>query len=125
MVASWEISENDANRVIQLVVGSKWSYKRVHDDMPYVSRFQIRRVVLYFKRRGIVPFRGFDNPDAGLDEKEMGMIKDILALDCTLYLDEIALKLWGLTNVYRSESQICRALLKMGLTLKAVMPCGL
>ncbi len=74
--------------------------------MPYVSRFQIRRVVLYFKRRGIVPFRGFDNPDAGLDEKEMGMIKDILALDCTLYLDEIALKLWGLTNVYRSESRV-------------------
>jgi hypothetical protein len=44
----------------------------------------------------------------------------MLELDPTLYLDELAVKLFRVTGKFKDETQICRALQKMGLTVKMV-----
>jgi hypothetical protein len=114
------LSEYDAERVIKLALELGWGGRRIARSLPHLTRGAVRRVVSYYLRNGVLPYHKFENPLAGLPERELGILVDLLDLDPTLYLDELACKLCSVTGIYRDESQICRALQKMGLTLKVV-----
>jgi transposase len=121
MPRSWNISLLDAERVLRLKFQAGWKDKSIAEEMPHVSRFQIYRICRHWMRKGWVPYKGCPNPGAGLSERDKGILADLLYLDPTLYLDELATELYSIIGVYRAHSQICRALQVMGLTRKVVM----
>ena len=120
MARRWLVSEHDANRVIKLTFRCNYGHRQIIQAMPHVTRHQITRLVRHFKRTGCIPYAGYKNPGAGLSEREMSLLNAMLELDPTLYLDELAVKLFRVTGKFKDETQICRALQKMGLTVKMV-----
>ena len=120
MARGFSLSQHDAERVIKLKCSRGWGSRRIVKSMPYLSRGIVMRVIRFYLQNGVIPYRHFDNPNSGLNERERRILVDLLDLDPTLFLDELASKLHSVTGIYKCESQICRSLQKMGLTLKVV-----
>ena len=107
MARGWGLSEHDAERIITLKLGMGWSNKEVQRAIGHhLSRFKIRRVIRHFATTGEVPYSGFTGRRSGLRSEEKNTLRDLLELDPTLYLDELAVKLCAraCTGVHRRSA---------------------